>query len=140
MVMLVLELQIHVKRKLDVNGKISTQDSLEIGPVNDMYKGLTVSKSNVKMVIGNSGGDGNYGSMQVFKTWKTKLQQVVLRHIIWKYSQMEEVSVLEPTNPTEQLEVNGNIKANGFKIPVLLFGNVNSNGNYITHCWKWWLE
>ena len=83
--------------KLDVNGKISTQDSLEIGPINDMYKGLTVSKSNVKMVIGNSGGDGNYGSMQVFAcNWKTKLQQVVLRHIIWLYSQMEEMSVLEP--------------------------------------------
>ena len=32
------------------------------------------------------------------------------------------------TNPTEQLEVNGNIKANGFKIPVILFGNVNENG------------
>ena len=30
--------------------------------------------------------------------------------------------------PTEKLEVNGNIKANGFKIPVILFGNVKSDG------------
>ena len=52
--------------KLDVNGKISTQDSLEIGPINDMYKGLTVTKDDVKMVIGNYGGGYNLPSIQVF--------------------------------------------------------------------------
>ena len=46
-------------------GTTSPKTKLEV-PVSDSYNGISVSKSNVKTVIGNVGGSSNAGSIQVF--------------------------------------------------------------------------
>lgn len=55
------------KKSDGTNGLVmDTNGNVGIGTT-DMYKGLTVTKDDVKMVFGNYGGGSNYGTIQVFR-------------------------------------------------------------------------
>ena len=113
------------RMRINHDGKISAKDSLEIGSLNDMYKGLTVFKDDVKMVIGNSGGGGNYGSIQVFSGLASNETPTSSSNTYHMLIQPNGGNVgIGTTNPAAKLDVNGNIKIEGL---LKILGNSTPN-------------